>query len=141
MVKARVRNYYRQLRHAGYRAGESLRSAKIVDRFNRAERAGLVRISLIPDDSEYDPGDTDGMTAKQVTDMWDRINRLGVYGVVGEYRLNEDSEWESADSVWGCAGYDHADSFIENCYVPDIMAETLDTLKNTLRARCECCRK
>jgi len=50
----------------------------------------------------------------------DRINREGVYGIIGEYNCN--GVWEHADSVWGFVG----DDWKESGYDIDIMAATIE---------------
>lgn len=53
----------------------------------------------------------------------DRINRLGVYGIIGEYRCPRCHQWKVADSVWGFVG----DDWKESGYDLDVMHETLVT--------------
>lgn len=133
--------FYRQARRADYPVPYALHVARTLRQWKNAEYADLVRIELVPDETPYDPGDCEPTNEESRRRFWDSINQLGVYGVVGQYRLTPDGEWHSGDSVWGNAGYQNAGDWRENWYVPDIMAETLRELKSALRSRCETCRR
>jgi len=63
----------------------------------------------------------------------DRVNRDGVWGVVGEFFDGE--EWQHADSCFGFIGDDWKDSG----YDTDIMASTLEKAKNT--RVCRACKR
>lgn len=78
---------------------------------------GKVRIRLLPDEcADYDnlAGDMFNPAVntdiepeeleRQEQEFKDRINRDGVWGVVGEFWNGE--EWEEADSCWGFVGDD-----------------------------------
>ena len=56
------------------------------------------------------------------------VERDGVWGIIGEYRLNEDLEWVQVDSCWGFAGYSDPTDPDENGYVDDICSATLAEL-------------
>lgn len=120
---------YVRLRKAGMGARYALVTARVWDRFEDLEDAGLVRIVAQPDEDatiedaagERDPHMSDRSWQEYLGMICDR----GIYGVVGEYRVSGDSEWVTADSVWGCAGYRDVTDPAENWYVGDIMSETL----------------
>lgn len=63
----------------------------------------------------------------------DRVNRDGVWGVVGEYFDGED--WQHADSCYGFIGEDWKDSG----YDTDIMRSTLKQAKEV--RVCRCCKR
>lgn len=130
-ISREVRRHYTKLRQAGYRASHALSAARTLAEWRRLEDAGLVRLR-----AEYDE--------------YDSIEEgEEVYGSVGEYRLQpseyhpsfpESSDhygekWEHADSVWGHAGYRDVTDPLENWYVPDIMRQTIEALKDALRKR------
>lgn len=58
------------------------------------------------------------------------VEREGVWGLCGEYRLSEEDDWQHADSVWGLVGDD-------DFYVPDIKAATLDAFDKARAAAAE----
>lgn len=101
-----------------------------------AEAAGLVRINWVPDE-HMDIEDLEGdsfnpachpemdpaQLAEERQNFIRKIEWEGVWGRVGEYRLDPDSEdWTQADSVWGFVGQDAIG------YEDDIKAGTLDAL-------------
>jgi hypothetical protein len=59
----------------------------------------------------------------------DRINRDGVWGVIGEYFDGE--QWEHVDSCFGFVGQDWKDSG----YDVDIMASTMDAARKARKCR------
>jgi hypothetical protein len=63
----------------------------------------------------------------------DRVNRDGVWGVVGEFFDGE--AWQHADSCWGFVGEDWKDSG----YDTDIMHSTLEQAKNV--RVCRACKR
>jgi hypothetical protein len=134
--------WYGRFRKAGMPANHALHAARVEVEFARLEDAGLVRISAEPDEDEYDPGDClEGMSEESQRRFWDRINNLGVWGTVGEYRTHPEGYWETGDSCWGHAGYQYVLDPLENWYVTDIKAGTIGALKAALRGRCHECRK
>lgn len=141
MTRFSIRDY-RKFRSAGYTALHAISTARTLAQWERLERAGLVELTAEYDTDEYDPGDClEGMSEESIRRFWDRINQLGVYGVVGRYRTSDGDKWETADSVWGCAGYQNVLDPVENSYVTDIMQATIDELKDALKARCKYCRR
>lgn len=58
------------------------------------------------------------------------------YGSIGEFRLDaDDCTWVVADSCWGHVGYRDVLDWRENCYILDIMAETIAAFKEAWKAR------
>lgn len=126
-------------------------NARLSIQWELASHAGLVRLCIVPDDSSRDlddligdmgnpvdwPGGQRALNATRKKAI-QAINTNGVYGIIGQYRPIPHSEWISADSIWGCAGYN---DLTECDYNWDIMAQTLDTLRAALRARCPLCRQ
>ena len=140
-----IRIMYRRVRHnggagiVGQDATGSLRIARTIVQFDALESAGLVRIECRPDDSpDLSYIDTwEHMSERELKErLWDQ----GIVGAIGQYRVDEHSGWQTADSIWGCAGYENPPSPFENCYVPDIMRQTIDALTHALRGRfCQHC--
>lgn len=71
--------------------------------------------------------------ASERADFVDRINRDGVWGIVGEYNIGRG--WEHGDSVWGFVGNDHEGSG----YDEDVRNATVSALRDAIRNRCRCC--
>lgn len=124
-MEKRLLDLYRRFRKAGIGgivgqdAANCLDAARTVMEWEEVESAGLVRIESRPDDS-YDPTDED-------LEENSRYRRDGAWGIVGQYFF--DGKWVSADSVWGCVGYNDPGCPFDNPYVIDIMAETLEAFK------------
>lgn len=119
--------------------------------WDKLETAGLVKIEWPPDDSAnlddlmgdcYDeklnadsvPGGVRTIRAQKKAFIA-RVERDGVYGIVGYYRTSPDEKWEHGDSCWGFVGTD------DNGYLPDIKSQTIEALRNALRDRCPHCRQ
>lgn len=127
MDKGIVREIKR-LRKKGWPMINALRVAKIRARFAELEAEGLVRLTIEPDCEPYDDTyiDTwDDLTPAQrkaeKKKLWDRIEREGVWGVVGKYRVGD--RWHTGGSCWGFIGEDYEDDTDT-----DIMAETIAML-------------
>jgi hypothetical protein len=141
-----TRKLYNRFRAAGETAKRALESARVVRQFEALEAAGFVRIDVQPDESpdlswlDQDCfNDTRGARAA-TKKMREQIERDGVWGTVGEYRLEDDAEWAHADSCWGHTGYNDVASPFENAYVIDHMAATIEAFKLALRERfCQHC--
>lgn len=108
----------------GMDAKAALRAAKILERWQAAEcgehdepEIGSVRLVCEPEDEPYDAGDC-------------RDAYTNIYGrrVSAEYFDGED--WQSADSIGGCAGYEDVLSPFENWYVVDLMDSALDAVEH-----------
>ena len=140
-----MRRYtYKDFRAAGYTAQHALRAAKIVERWNALEGAGLVRLGQDAEQDDYFDvfGEPDGYTdgnGKRVSaeqerqDLLDSFERDGLWIVYGEYSTLGDGAWHMADSVGMCAGYRDALDPLENWYVPDIMQSTISALEAARR--------
>ena len=83
----------------------------------------IVRIRIEPDDSAdldnllgdcFDPDVNSDIQphvlARQRQEEIDRINRDGVYGIIGEYKCPCCGNWQQVDSCWGFIGDDWKDS-------------------------------
>jgi len=128
---------YRELRRAGYRPPQALASAKTVVDFREMEKRDLVRIRAEEEREKYfdvfgDPmGYTDNKGRKISAEEEEKeiirsIETLGCWVVIAEYFDGE--EWQHAESVGMCTGYNRPCSPIENCYVSDLMRSALDCL-------------
>ncbi len=108
----------------------------------------LVRLRVMPDEcceldnilgDSYDPKVNPDIPAERLERERqaeiDRINRDGVWGVIGEYRVSADEEWEQADSCWGFVG----DDWKNSGYDIDIMQTTLDALEKAQADVCPHC--
>lgn len=129
-----------------------LRDAAVEHLWDRLEEAGLVKYETPADysvgysDMEGDlfdvdahrdtvPGGERTILAQQKR-YREHLDEVGVVGIVGYYRLSEDSEWVHADSIWGIEG-----DAVEECgYLEDIKYATILALRAKLKERCPCCR-
>jgi hypothetical protein len=141
-----IKSYYdRCRREGGYDAAAALRAAKIWRRFDELESAGLVRMRA--EDEQENWFDVFGepeaftdihgrrVTAEQAREqIADSIARNGNYWIVAEYR-DSDGQWEQADSIGMCSGYENPLSPLENWYVPDLMDSALDAVAEVAEAR------
>ena len=116
------------------------------NRFDRLERLGLVRFKIEPDECvsvedlegdcfnpEVNPDVDPAILASEREAFVDRINREGVWGIIGEYNIGQG--WTMADSVWGFVGED----FEGSGYDLDVKDITVDALRKAIRMRCRCC--
>lgn len=71
-----------------------------------------IEVDEVPyDDSYIDTwDDTDEKKALLKKELWDRIERDGVWGVVGEVKCKACGAWEIVDAVGGFVGDDWKDS-------------------------------
>lgn len=124
--------------------------AKFQAEWDRLESAELVRLNIVPDtcaDVDDLLGDTFNPVAnpdipaarleRERAAEIERINRDGVYGVIGEFRPTTNGAWIESDSCYGFVG----DDWKGSGYDLDIMRTTIDALKNALRGRCPMCRR
>lgn len=145
MASTKLRTYYRQERskprtfRVGFNALDAYRVAITRIRFAALENLDLVRLEVVddfsPDLSFLDQEDFND--TRQGIALTKQTRRLatdeGVYGIVGQYRLSEDDEWEHADSCYGFIGY--VDARPETNHVaPDIMDATIDAYAAAHRA-------
>ena len=147
------------------------RKHAIHKQFNALADAGFVRIRIMPDDDAdygnlardcFNPkANSDirpALLAKREDEFKARISHDGVWGIVGEYTLqecddscgyhNSNSDVYLGDSNCRCT-FEHADScfgFVgddwkESGYLEDIMQSTISALRKALQGRCPCCRQ
>ncbi len=128
------RRTFARLRSEGFAAPIALHYARIIARWEALEHAGLVRMTREPDnepshalDMEWGTGRAAEAARKALAE---RIERDGVWGIQGWFRITPMCEWETADAVWGFVGDDDGGG-----YQYDIMAETMDTLAKTVSPR------
>lgn len=128
---------YRRLRDTGYRAGEAMRAARIMQEFEPYDGAEL-RIHAYPEEDNYFSvyGEPDGYTdvngrrvrAEQArAEIVDILNRDGCWIVCCE-AYHPDHGWQLVDSVGMCAGYDDPTDPVQNPYVVDLMQAGLASL-------------
>jgi len=141
-----VAGEYKRLRRLGYRASNAYDMAKTNVAFDNLEFDEVVRIRVEPDEffdldnllgDTYDPSvNTDippeRLERERKAEI-NRINRDGVWGIVGEYFNGE--TWEVADSVWGFVGDDWQDSG----YDVDIKQSTINAYRSV--QYCVTCRR
>lgn len=144
--------YYRQQRAIGWPARQALSNAKtheawdeldgeIVNEFV-SDEPGTVRLKIVAEQEIYDDSfiDTwdDSLTTVGYTQMtkeqyrsWlhDKIERDGVWGMIGEFWNGQ--EWEHADSCFGFIGEEWRNSG----YDSDIMQAAIDAYNATLTAQ------
>lgn len=113
--------HYARLRAAQWSAREALRAAKVRDCFDAAREAGDVRLRHVEDSEPYMVGDAENEPATRA-----RIERHGVWGIIGEYRCPCCDEWRPADSCWGFVG----DDLEDNGHDTDIMQAAIDAAAN-----------
>ena len=93
----------------------------IEDKFQKAEADGLLRFRVLPDEEMYDDSYIDTWTdvsdeekIKEKLDLWRRIEREGIFGIVVEKHFHCDACgadcWDHMDSCWGFVGDDWKDS-------------------------------
>lgn len=151
-MNARIRKqalkYYQESRKQGAPAlgawTYAVRKAQVNAHWDRKESAGLVRMTIEPDElCSYDdlagdmfnpkanPDINPSLIAKQEKEFKDRIDRDGVWGIVTEYFDGE--AWQQADSCWGFVGDDWKDSG----YDIDAKEAALDALTSV--KHCKAC--
>jgi hypothetical protein len=122
-------------------AAAARRKAAVDSIWERLEEAGLVKLEVKPDehvdleDLEGDmfdvelhedtvPGGARTILAQQKR-FRERVERDGVWGIVGSYRAEPSGEWIEADSCWGMEGYD---DYENNEIADDVKWATLEAL-------------
>ena len=113
-------------------------------KFETLKAKKLVRFKVIADEHwDYDNLAGDTYNPEVNTDIPEfclqgekkefkkRINREGVWGIVGEYWNGE--EWQEADAVWGFVGDDWEDSG----YDLDVKTSTVKAFENL--SKCSTC--
>jgi len=107
----------------GYDAANCLAAARAEILWDLYERADLVRLRWENDDCP----DTswifqDCFDDQYRTDTLDKIERDGMWGLIGEFRVGD--IWLHGDSCWGFVGQD------AHVYEEDIKSQTLDVLRS-----------
>lgn len=111
---------YSRLRADGLGAKEALRAARIAATWEELEARGLVRMYRSADE-DVDLRDYEECDRASIREQ---IERDGAWGVVTEYL--KQGEWEHADSIWGCIGYQDVLDPAENYYVTDLQDEAIE---------------
>jgi hypothetical protein len=149
---------YKRERALGFNASVSLLNARTRMEWDKREVAkyssgepidpkrGNVRLRIVPDEcSSFDDlcGDVFNTKAnptvhpsrleREQEEFRDRVNRDGVWGVIGEYFDGE--QWQHADSCFGFVG----DDWKHSGYDTDIMRATLDAA-SSVRV-CRACKR
>lgn len=140
---------YARERATGTRASIAFHNVRVRDAWRKAEwdevsepEFGEVRLRVVPDDC-VDVDDLFGDTfnpkvnpeiplarlERERKAEIDRVNRDGVWGIIGEYFDGE--SWQHADSCFGFIGEDWKDSG----YDVDIMSQTLDAVSSVQDCR------
>jgi len=118
----------------GHNAELALESAKILDRWEQMEADGLVKIEAVYDD-DPDPSfyDTWEHLSERSKEQLKQRYCEDCYIVQTYYRADAEFDWQWADSIGGCSGYNDPTSPFENCYVIDLMESAINQLeKDTL---------
>jgi hypothetical protein len=118
----------------------SLSAAKTILRFRQLESIGLVRMRCeVEEESYHDvfgdlgPGERNGHpmseadTRKKLNEL---LERYGCWWTVAEWRQDEDSEWEQANSCGMHTGYKNPLDPFENCYVVQEMQSAIDAIES-----------
>lgn len=137
--RSQVHREYLRLRAKDWTASAAWHAAKIKVAFAAEggfwcaiedEPDGLVKLVLEPDQLMYDDSFLTGMYgSKEKEDaarreLWDRIQRDGVWVASSWFRLSEKHPWELADSVGGFVG----DDVVDSGHDTDLMESALECL-------------
>lgn len=135
LKQSAIRKLYKQFRESspfmlvGRNAEVALSAAKTLAQFNRLEFEGCVRMQL---EFDYDSDASFYDTWPHLSERSRRELKQAYCDdcyVVSSQIFNRDShEWETVDSIGGCAGYKNPCSPFENCYVIDMMQSAIDRL-------------
>lgn len=103
--------------------------------YTPGEAFGPVRLRLEPEQEFYDDSyidtwtdETQAYRDKVRKELWECIERDGVWGLIGEFWNGQ--EWEHADSCWGFVG----DDWQNSGYDIDIMQATIDAYHEHMTA-------
>jgi hypothetical protein len=105
--------------------------ARIIERWEEAESAGLVRLTAEPEQDSYFDVFGQPDTEKEKRAIIASIERNGNYCIMSEVNVGSEAsgdKWEVIDSIGQCAGYNDPLSPFENYYVPDLMEAALDAI-------------
>lgn len=129
---------YQTARDHGYKPQQALRLVRLLRRWN--ECSDLVRLRCEPEQESYFGtfGEPEGYVnqygrkvsaAEEKEELLRYLERDGCWIVFSEFRADEDSEWEIADSIGMCIYADPLD-WMENDYIPDLMESALKSLES-----------
>jgi len=128
MNQSLQREYRKQRRY--WNAETSLRHARIKAEFAKLD-GKRVRLVWVPDQEVFDDSYIDTWTDQTEKkrervrkELWDMIEREGVWGLASEVRCGECDEWREVDSCWGFVGQD------AHGYEYDIMQAALDAVRS-----------
>lgn len=133
MSQSVFRRLYRQARAKGYAATYAIRIARVASAFyDRSD----VRLEAQPEEESYFAGwgQPEGyvngygrrVSAKEeLAELEHLLETNGNYCVFSEY-LDARGDWQLADSIGHCMGYDDPTSPVENCYVVDLMEAAMN---------------
>ena len=132
---------YKALRARGECAAAAIRYARIEEEFSWLEYSDNVRIEAVPDADyfypDWDCDKCDDSTCHRCRETIRLIEVYGVWGIVGEYRIDPESDvWQVSDSIWGCAGY--RDPVHDTGYQWDIMEATMSAYRDAVSALVPC---
>lgn len=119
----------------------ALANARIMAAFHEMEDE-TVRLRCEPDefcsmddlkgdifDRKCNPDIQESLMARQEKEFEESIERLGVWGIIGEYLDPATGEWEHGGSCWGFTGYENPGDPFENIGAISIIEETMDALQ------------
>src|SRR5262249_10266646 len=106
-----------------FSAKQSLRAARILDKWYEAESAGIVRLQALLEQENYFDVYGKPDSEREYKAMCEALDRNGCYCVVSQYF--DGREWQWADSVGMCV-YDRPLDPFCNDYVIDLMQSALD---------------
>jgi hypothetical protein len=145
-----VSSNYRKFRRAGWHASQAFSAAKTLETWqsiggfvadDESDDGGgaTVRLRVAPDehyeafDSDCGPGNKECVHGRhgQVTECCprhqlerDSLERDGAWGIIAEY-IDDNGNWQHADSCWGFVGYRNPADPVQNAYVVDLMQSAL----------------
>lgn len=141
-----ARRKFQQLRAAGLKASEALRSAKIWEAFEEAEAEGLLRLQQIPEqggpfDSFGEPEAYQDPSGRRISAEEAKAEALRLADLWGGWIVSVEifrpaceicgrpEGWKALDSVGGFWGYEDPLSPLQNPYAADLMQQGLEALE------------
>tara|TARA_R110000744_G_scaffold58452_2_gene122083 strand:- start:189 stop:581 length:393 start_codon:yes stop_codon:yes gene_type:complete len=117
-MNAEIKRDYKLMRSRGFDAAYAYRAAKIWDIFESMR--GSVRIR-----GEADEVDHDWCHIYTESERQHILETYGCWFVLTEYKTPS-GEWEFADGIGECTGYDIPISPAHNQHVPDLMESAIE---------------
>lgn len=128
---------YQQFRLSGDKPAQALRSVRIAQEWSALESAGLVRFRVEDEQESYFDvyGEPEGYVnnnGRKVTAEQERaeilrsIEQNGCLWLCAEFRTDEDSEWQHADSIGMLTGYQRVTDMLENSYAVDLASSAIE---------------